>query len=55
MKKELQYLNEIKTSLLNEGVKITYDSDGNQIIILEIKSDDWHRIFKTDEFNELSK
>jgi len=58
MRKELEYLNEIKVRLLSaciDGVKITSDGKGNQINILEIRSDAWHRIFKTDEFNKLSK
>ena len=54
---ELEFLHSIKKRLLDaciDGAKVG-NVNGKQINILEIRSDAWHRIFKTDEYNELKE
>ena len=54
---ELEFLHSIKKRLLDaciDGAKVG-NVNGKQINILEIRSDAWHRIFKTDEYNEAKK
>ena len=56
MENELEYLQKIKEQLLTFGdMGISLDDAIGQINKLVIKSDDWHKIFKTDEFNKLKE
>ena len=52
---ELKLLNKVKNELLRVGEMKVRSWSPKQINILEINSDDWHRIFKTEEFNEIEK
>ena len=56
MENELEYLQKIKNQLLTFGdMGISLDDAIGQINKLVIKSDDWHDIFKTDEYNKLKE
>ena len=52
---ELELLNKIKKQLLSKGQMYVSASKIDQMNTLKISSDDWHRIFKTDEYNEAKK
>ena len=53
--KELEYLDKLKRKLLDNCVdvpRVSKTAGGSQTIVLEIFSDVWHRIFKTEEYNK---
>lgn len=52
MKKELELLNKIKEQLLEKG-EMVLQLNGTYNLIIHDK--DWHKIFKTDEYNKLTK
>ena len=60
MKNELELLNKIKKQLLSKGEifstpNATYKHTQNATYKLIISADNWHEIFKTDEYNELKQ
>ena len=52
---ELELLNKIKEQLLSNGEFFVKSNSFKREYRLEISSDDWHEIFKTDEYNELKE
>ena len=53
--KKLELLNEIKQALLDKGEIFTYGYAPSLKYKIIIKVEDWHKIFRTDEYNELKK
>jgi hypothetical protein len=49
-KEELELLTRIKHKLMEEGFMVV---SMNNVYTLNISSEDWHKIFKTDQFNEM--
>ena len=49
---ELELLNKIKEQLISNREMVV---STNGMYILHIHQEDWHRIFKTDEYNELKE
>ena len=49
---ELELLNKIKEQLLDKGEMFVTPNDTYKLII---SAENWHEIFKTDEYNELKE
>ena len=54
MEKELELLNKIKNELIDKG-DLCISLSGPGLYEFKITPDDWHKIFKTDEYNKLTK